>query len=186
MSQHYDIFDGCKRKDPRAQRMLYELFKSKLMGISRRYAASFEEAQDVLQEAFIKIFKSIHQLESTDKLEGWMKSIVVRTAIDCYHKQKAREVLFSKFDDESLNVKDEQDILRGMTDVELIGIVNSLPTGCRLIFNLYAIEGYNHPEIAVMLSISEGTSRSQYHHAKSLLKEKLKSIKPTEYYGKLA
>lgn len=183
---HYDIFENCKKGDGKAQRILYDLFKSKLMGLCRRYTASREEAQDVLQDAFIKIFTKIHQLETSEKLESWMKSIVVRTAIDYYHKQKAREIIFDRIEEEAFAIEEPISLLSHISDEFLIAAVNSLPTGCRVVFNLFAVEGYSHSEIAVMLGVNEGTSRSQYHHAKVLLKEKLKSENLVEYYGKLA
>jgi RNA polymerase sigma factor (sigma-70 family) len=186
MSRHYDIFERCKKNDPQAQRLLYDFFKSKLMGLCRRYAASHEEAQDVLQESFIKIFSKIHQLETSEKLESWMKSVVVRTAIDQYHKQKAREIIFDRIEEKAFKVEDQVSSLDTVTDEFLIQVVNSLPAGCRMVFNLFAIEGYSHAEIAAMLAVTEGTSRSQYHHAKMLLKEKLKSETLMEYYEKLA
>ncbi len=186
MSRHYDIFERCKKNDPQAQRLLYDLFKGKLMGLCRRYAASREEAQDVLQESFIKIFTKINQLETSDKLESWMKSVVVRTAIDQYHKQKARHVIFDRIEQEAFAVEDQLSSLNTVTDEFLIQAVNSLPSGCRMVFNLFAIEGYSHAEIALLLEVTEGTSRSQYHHARVLLKEKLKSETLVEYYEKLA
>jgi RNA polymerase sigma factor (sigma-70 family) len=186
MSRHYDIFERCKKNDPQAQRLLYDLFKGKLMGLCRRYATSREEAQDVLQESFVKIFTKINQLQTSDKLESWMKSVVVRTAIDHYHKQKNKELVFNRIDKEAFTVEDQLSSLQTVTDDFLIQVVNSLPAGCRMVFNLFAIEGYSHAEIAVILAVTEGTSRSQYHHAKMLLKEKLKSETLVEYYEKLA
>lgn len=186
MSRHYDIFEGCKKGDPQAQRVLYDLFKGKLMGLCRRYADSREEAQDVLQESFIKIFTKIHQLDTSESLEPWMKSIVVRTAIDHYHKQKAREIIFDRIDEKTVQVEGHSGSFHTITDEFLIQIINALPAGCRIVFNLFAVEGYSHAEIAEMLGITEGTSRSQYHYAKALLKEKLKSENLVEYYEKLA
>lgn len=186
MGEHYDIFEGCKRNNSQAQRFLYDLFKGRLMGLCRRYATSREEAQDILQEAFIKIFAKIHQLETSDKLESWMKSVVVRTAIDHYHKHKAREIIFDRIEAEAFAVEEQMSSLHSFSDEFLILAVNSLPAGCRLVFNLFAVEGYSHAEIAEMLGVTDGTSRSQYHYAKILLKEKLKSENLVEYYGKLA
>jgi RNA polymerase sigma factor (sigma-70 family) len=186
MSRHYDIFERCKKSDPQAQRLLYDLFKGKLMGLCRRYAASREEAQDVLQESFIKIFSKINQLQTPEKLESWMKSVVVRTAIDHYHKQKGREIIFDRIEEEAFAVEEQASFLHTISDEFLIQAVNSLPAGCRVVFNLFAVEGYSHAEIAVMMGVTEGTSRSQYHHAKMLLREKLKSENLVAYYEKLA
>jgi RNA polymerase sigma factor (sigma-70 family) len=186
MSRYYDILGGCKKGDPQAQRLLYDLFKGKLMGLCRRYATSREEAQDVLQESFIKIFTKIHQLETSENLEPWMKSVVVRTAIDHYHNRKRRAIIFDRIDEKAVQVEGHLGSLQTVTDEFLIQIINALPAGCRIVFNLFAVEGYSHSEIAEMLGITEGTSRSQYHYAKLLLKEKLKSESLVEYYERLA
>src|SRR5688572_15706417 len=95
MLSHYDIFEQCKKGNAKAQHILYDLFKGKLMGLCRRYTQSREEAQDVLQDAFIRIFTHFHQLKEPEKLEGWMKSITVRTAINYYHKGKGRALMFT-------------------------------------------------------------------------------------------
>lgn len=186
MHSHYDIFEQCKKEDAKAQRILFDLFKNKLMGLCRRYTQSREEAQDVLQEAFIRIFTHFDQLKSADKLESWMKSITIRTAINYYHKGKGRGLMFTNIE----TIIHEQAInetpVEYFTDGYLISLVNALPDGCRIIFNMFAIEGYSHAEIAEMLHISEGTSRSQYHHAKYLLKEKLKCQNLMHYYEKFS
>lgn len=186
MQNYYDIFEKCKKGDAKAQRILYDLFKGKLMGLCRRYTQSREEAQDVLQEAFIRIFTHFHQLKSTDKLESWMKSIAVRTAINYYHKGKGRALMFSNVEDvENEQIVDEKS-LQSISDEFLLGVINELPDGCRIVFNLFAVEGYGHAEIAEMLHISEGTSRSQLYHAKYLLKEKLKCQNLIHYYEKFS
>src|SRR5688572_12964047 len=101
MPGKYDLFEHCKRGDAKAQRILYDLFKGKLMGLCRRYTQNREEAKDVLQETFIKIFTRIAQLESPDKLESWMKSVAVRTAINHYHKTKNHNLIFAKNNEEN-------------------------------------------------------------------------------------
>jgi RNA polymerase sigma factor (sigma-70 family) len=186
MIQHYDLFENCKRGDAKAQRMLYDLFKGRLMGLCRRYAQSREEAQDVLQESFIKIFSKVGQLESVDKLESWMKAITVRTAIDQYHKTKTHDAFFSKMDGAEEMKSSHEITLHNFRDEEVMMLVNALPDGCRLVFNLFVVEGYTHSEIAGMMNISEGTSRSQLHHAKYLMREKLKGHTVAHYYEKLA
>jgi RNA polymerase sigma factor (sigma-70 family) len=186
MRNNYDIFEKCKMGDAKAQRILYDLFKGKLMGLCRRYTQSREEAQDVLQEAFIRIFTHMDQVKSSDKLESWMKSIAVRTAINFYHKSKGRTLIFSQVEDlANIQIADETPG-QSFTDEYLIAAVNGLPDGCRIVFNMFAIEGYGHAEIASMLQISEGTSRSQFHHAKYLLKEKLKCQNLIHYYEKFS
>jgi RNA polymerase sigma factor (sigma-70 family) len=187
MYNHYDLLTRCKNGDAKSQRILYDLFKAKLMGLCRRYARNREEAQDVLQEAFIRIFNNMHQLESPERLESWMKSIAVHTAINQYHRTKRHELIFSP-SAENNDVSTVQSLkdLQVYPDEFLISLVNNLPDGCRMVFNLYAIEGYSHAEIAEKLKVSEGTSRSQFHHAKYLLKEKLKCQDLAHYYEKFA
>lgn len=186
MVQHYDLFENFKRGEAKAQRILYDLFKARLMGLCRRYARSKDEAQDILQESFIKIFSKVGQLESVDKLESWMKAITVRTAIDQYHKTKIHDAIFSTIKEAEHGDLSAEVSLHNFMDEEVVGLVNGLPDGCRMIFNLYVVEGYSHGEIAEMMKISEGTSRSQLHHAKYLLREKLKGHTVAHYYEKLA
>ncbi len=186
MIQHYDLFENCKRGDAKAQRLLYDLFKGRLMGLCRRYARSTEEAQDVLQESFIKIFSKIQQLESVDKLESWMKAVTVRTAIDQYRKTKIHDTVFKKMEETEYGDLSLEVSLHDFVDQEIVALVNALPEGCRLIFNLSVVEGYSHREIAEMLNVSEGTSRSQLYYAKYLLREKLKGHTVAHYYEKLA
>jgi RNA polymerase sigma factor (sigma-70 family) len=144
------------------------------------------EAQDVLQEAFVKIFNYMHQLESSDKLESWMKSIVVNTAINHYHRNRKQELIFYSAPEGSEGSTVSFQQLHTFEDDFLISLVNELPDGCRMVFNLFAIEGYSHVEIAQKLQVTEGTSRSQLYHAKYLLKEKLKCQDLAEYYEKFA
>ena len=186
MRSHYDIFEQCKKGDAKAQRILYDLFKAKLMGLCRRYTQSREEAQDVLQESFIRIFTHFNQLKSSEKLEGWMKSITVRTAINYYHKGKGRALMFSNIEELVIQPSSGETSLQNFPDEHLISLVNSLPDGCRIVFNLFAIEGFTHAEIADMLHISEGTSRSQFFHAKQLLKAKLNCQNLMHYYEKFS
>jgi RNA polymerase sigma factor (sigma-70 family) len=186
MRSYYDIFEQCKKGDAKAQRILYDLFKGKLMGLCRRYTHSKEEAQDVLQESFIRIFTHFHQLKSSEKLEGWMKSITVRTAINYYHKSKGRALMFSNIEDLARQHTADTISLQNFTDEHLISLVNALPDGCRFVFNMFVFVGFSHAEIAEMLHISEGTSRSQFYHAKHLLKEKLKCQNLIHYYEKFS
>jgi len=186
MIKPYDLFEQCRKGDAKAQRILYDLFKARLMGLCRRYTRSREEAQDVLQESFIKIFRNMNQLESSEKLESWMKAIVVRTSINHYHKFKTKTMLFSPVDELNGGEENYPDTLNEVSDDYLVSLVNALPDGCRMVFNLFAVEGYSHAEIAGMLSISEGTSRSQLHHAKFLLKGKLNCQNLEHYYEKFA
>ena len=186
MHNYYDLFARCKKGDAKAQRILYDLFKARLMGLCRRYTRSREEAQDILQECFVKIFKHIDQLESSDKLESWMKTIAVNTAISFYHRTKKYELLLSPQENRDVTDDNLLQHVQNASDGFLVSLVNALPDGCRIVFNLFAIEGYSHAEIAEKLKITEGTSRSQLHHAKHLLKDKLKCQDMAHYYEKFA
>lgn len=174
--QYQHLLERCKKKDASAQRILYDLFKARLMGLCRRYAKNREDAQDMLQETFIKIFTKINQVETANKLESWMKSIAVHTAIDHYHKSKKTSLQLYTSSDYDIAGIDTEGIVGNLSDEFLISVINELPEGCRIIFNLFEVEGYSHAEIATLLNVTEGTSRSQLHHAKYLLKEKLTRI----------
>jgi RNA polymerase sigma-70 factor (ECF subfamily) len=174
------LLEQCKRNDSRAQRTLYDHFKARLMGLCRRYAKSREDAQDMLQETFVKIFTRIHQLESADKLESWVKTIAVRTAIDHYNKAKKQEPVYSDVEYDVAGT-DYEHLLDNLTDEHLLTLINGLPEGCRMVFNLYEVEGYSHAEISELLKVSEGTCRSQLHHAKFLLKQKLNALGVKRY-----
>jgi RNA polymerase sigma-70 factor (ECF subfamily) len=170
------LFEQCKINDPKAQRALYDRFKAVLMGLCRRYARDRDDAQDMLQETFIKIFSRIQQVTSAETLEGWMKSVAVRTAIDHYNKKKRTEIFTYSTNEYDVAGTTHEIILDNFSDEYLITIINDLPEGARFVFNLSVVEGYSHTEIAGMLGISESTSRSQLHYAKQLLKEKLNRL----------
>jgi RNA polymerase sigma factor (sigma-70 family) len=174
------LLEQCKRNDRRAQRTLYDHFKGSLMGLCRRYAKNREDAQDMLQETFVKIFTKIEQLESPEKLDAWVKSIAVRTAIDHYNRIKKQEPVYTDGEYRVAGI-DYELVLENLSDEHLITIINGLPEGCRIVFNLFEVEGYSHSEIASLIGVSEGTSRSQLHHAKYLLKQKLNALGVTRY-----
>jgi RNA polymerase sigma factor (sigma-70 family) len=169
------IFDHCKRNDNKAQRALYDLFKGRLMGLCRRYAKDRDDAQDMLQDSFIKIFLNINRVEKVEALEGWMRSIVVNTAIDHYNRKKRKGMISPETEMEVADGNYEL-ILDSLADEYLVNLINELPEGSRIIFNLAVVEGYSHAEIATLMDVSESTSRSQLHYAKQLLKEKLNRL----------
>ena len=181
--QYKSLLAGCHQEDAQSQRILYDLFKARLMGLCRRYTTNREEAKDVLQEAFIKIFRKIQQVTDPEKLESWMKSVVVNTAIDQFRKKKI--VQTAQIDD-TLDKEVRGYAETNVPDEILVALVSQLPDGCRLVFNLFVVEEYSHAEIATLLDISEGTSRSQLNYAKTVLKNKLKCHDVTQYYEKFA
>ncbi|SIQ83912.1 RNA polymerase sigma-70 factor, ECF subfamily [Chryseobacterium sp. RU37D] len=159
----------CQRNDRNAQRKVYEKMAGKLYTVCRRYLKNDEDIQEALADSFYKIFTKIHQLQNPEIFEAWAKKITVN---ECLQKLRANKVLHISLEENhaatldfvSENISFEKDILN---------LLNFLPEGCRAIFNLFAIEGYAHKEIAVMLSISEGTSKSQLNFARKKLQELL-------------
>lgn len=171
MQSEQELINGCAKGDRALQKVLYDRYCRKMMAICLRYANSTPEAEDILQEGFIKIFKSINSFRMEAKLETWITRIMVNTALNS-HRQKLYMLPMVDVNDIHLQEADGVN-LSDFNLSELILFVQSLPDGCRIVFNLFAIEGYSHREIAEMLAISEGTSKSQYNRAKSLLRVKL-------------
>ncbi len=171
------LIERLKKKDKKAQKILYDRYSSLFYGICLRYATNNDEAGDIMQEGFIKIFMNIKQYSGKGSFEGWLKRIIINNAINYYHKYYK----YRYHEDISMSVNIESgDKFYNESDFnydELLSIINELPLGYRTIFNLYAIEGYKHKEIAKMLKISENTSKSQYHRAKKILQTKLTEIK---------
>lgn len=165
----------CQSHDPKSQRELYELFKPKVWSLCRRYTQCKEEAEDVFQETFIRVFQHIFQVRDVEHLEQWIKRIAVNTSVNYYHKNKRHQHAIDE-NGFSYSSDDHELILAHFSDEQLISIINSLPDGYRIVFNLYEVEGYSHAEIAQQLNISEVTSRSQLNRAKQTLKNKLKAF----------
>jgi RNA polymerase sigma factor (sigma-70 family) len=160
------------RNDRKAQRQLFEKYAAKLMAVSLRYSKNKAEAEDILQDSFIKIYRSLDKLRDLSNIGAWMKRIVINTAIN---HQRGKLYLFPMVDITYINKSfSESSALSSYGFEELLSMIRELPTGCQIIFNLYAIEGFSHKEIALRLNISEGTSKSQYARAKILLQKKLK------------
>lgn len=170
-----DVVEGCRKEERRAQTIFYERYKKSLKGICLRYAKTDAEADDILQEAFIKIFKSIDSLTDPASADSWVKTIVIRTAINYYHRTTKIQLLHDSMElhdtdfpaDNSLQILDQLEV------EVLLKIINSLPDGYRTIVNLYLIDGYSHREISTMLSIAEGTSKSQLKRGRNWLLKRL-------------
>jgi RNA polymerase sigma-70 factor (ECF subfamily) len=171
MEDFSKLIEACISEDRKAQKTLYDLFASKMMMICLRYSKSDLEAEDILQESFIKIFKNLKNLREYSNVAAWIKRIVINTALNY---QRSKLYLYPMVDVEHLKITyDENIALSNFHHEELLNMIQELPLGCQVIFNLYAIEGYTHKEIAEKLDISEGTSKSQYSRAKTLLQTKL-------------
>jgi len=175
MQGEKELIEGCARGDRAAQRALYERYCKKMMVVCQRYSKSSQEAEDTLQEGFIKIFRSIRDFRFESKLDTWITRIMINTALN---NQRQKLYLLPMVDVNDITLPEKEDVsLSGFHLAELIAMVQSLPDGCRVVFNMFAVEGYSHKEIGEMLGISEGTSKSQYNRAKTLLKAKLEKEK---------
>lgn len=165
----------CINGDARAQRALFEKFAPKMLGVCMRYAKNTEQAEDVLQDGFVKVFTKLSKYSGNGSLEGWIRRIIVNTALDEIRKN----VKFQKnvqVDEVDYKLELNGHILEGLAADDLMKIINDLPDGYRVVFNMFAIEGYSHKEIAVQLNISENTSKSQYSRARAYLKTKLEEL----------
>ena len=164
------LLQGCLKNDASAQQELYYRFSPKMLSVCYRYAKAREDAEDMLQEGFIKVFSQIDKYENRGSLEGWILRIIVHTCINHLKKNK-------KFNDHvdlafAGNIVLREDNIPAIIQAkQIVECIRSLPIGYRTVLNLYAIEGYSHKEIASLLDIEESTSRSQYTRAKSMLEE---------------
>jgi RNA polymerase sigma factor (sigma-70 family) len=165
---YHKLVRDCLKGNSWAQKQLYDHFADGMLGICYRYTKSMQDAEDVLQEGFVKVFKNLHQYRFEGELGGWVRKIMVNTALNYLKKNKNYQAELS-FTDTSLHpVTNDNPELR-VTGKELADLVRQLPTGYQTIFNLHAVEGFTHVEIGKMLGINEGTSRSQYARARGLL-----------------
>lgn len=164
------ILKGCLNNNPVAQRELYNRYSSKMLAVCYRYGHNREDAEDMLQEGFIKVFMQIHTFENRGAFEGWIRRIIVHTCINILKKNKKFNESVDIIYATGMQVREETipAIIQAKQVVECIRL---LPIGYRTVLNLYAVEGYSHREIADMLDIEESTSRSQYTRAKAMLED---------------
>jgi RNA polymerase sigma-70 factor (ECF subfamily) len=164
------MLQGCIQNDAAAQQELYHRYSPKMLSVCYRYAKNREDAEDMLQEGFIKVFMQIRQFQNRGALEGWVRKIMVHTCINSLKKNKkfteSVDIIYAN----SMHVREDAipSILQAKQVVECIRL---LPLGYKTVLNLYAIEGYSHKEIGDMLDIEESTSRSQYTRAKAMLED---------------
>ena len=173
------LLEGCRRGDRKAQESLYKILASRMMGICMRYAKDTFEAEDVLQMGFVKVFQKISDFRGEGSFEGWIRRIMVNTAIESYRKnlRNLNLVDIDEVYDQPQNTFD----MSGLELKDLLKLVQQLPNGYRLVFNLYVIEGYSHKEIANQLGITEGASKSQLSRARAILKEKIIKMEGLNY-----
>jgi RNA polymerase sigma factor (sigma-70 family) len=165
---HQKLVKDCLKGKSQAQRELYELFAQPMLGVCYRYTRSIRDAEDVLQEGFIKVFHHLQQYKQEGELGAWIRRIMVNTALNYLKRnRKYQEEMF--FTEEYLHPVTDDDPAIRLQAKELADLIRQLPQGYQVIFNLHAVEGFTHVEIGEMLGISDGTSRSQYSRARNLL-----------------
>ena len=170
MMDYNELLKDCLKLKPEAQRMLYEHFASSMLGVCFRYTKSLDDAEDVLQDGFVKVFKFLKQYKSEGELGAWIRKIMVNTALN-YLKSNRKYQYDLSFDEMPMHIVSTENPDVKLQTKELTELIRQLPTGFQTIFNLHAVEGYTHVEIGSMLGISDGTSRSQYARARALLIE---------------
>lgn len=163
------LIKKCKKQELKAQEQLYRLYSGKMFSVSLKYSGNYAEAEDNLQDAFLTIFQKIAQFKSKGSFEGWMKRIVINTALQRYRKQQVFEIV----NEEQLKTPEVEVDDENIPLDFLLKIVQELPERYRMVFNLYALDGFSHKEIAEMLDISTGTSKSNLARARGILKEKI-------------
>ncbi len=173
------LLEGCRRGDRKAQESLYKTLASRMMGICLRYAKDTFEAEDVLQMGFVKVFQKVSDFRGEGSFEGWVRRIMVNTAIESYRKnlRNLNIVDIDEVYDQPQNTFD----MSGLELKDLLKLVQQLSNGYRLVFNMYVIEGYSHKEIAKQLGITEGASKSQLSRARAILKEKIIKMEGLNY-----
>ncbi len=167
----------CLEKDTLAQKQLFDFYSKRMMGVCLRYAKDSEEAQDVLQMGFIKVFEKLEMYKHQGSLEGWIRKIIVNTALDNIRKNKKlmNNVEIDKVDYQLQNY--DENVLGSLSAQDLLRVIQEMPTGFRTVFNMFAIEGFSHKEIAEKLNISVSTSKSQFSRARVYLQKRLKEQK---------
>ncbi len=162
----------CVNGNPRAQRLLFDKFARKMFSVCLRYAKNEEQAEDVLQDGFVKVFVKLKDFKSEGSLEGWIRRIMVNTALDQIRKNN-KQLGDTNIDDVGYKIENNDFIVENMMAEDLMKMVQAMPEGYKVVFNMFAIEGYSHSEIADTLGISENTSKSQYSRARAYLRERL-------------
>lgn len=179
MDKEVKLIEGCLAGKRKAQSELYTRFAPMLYGVCLRYASSRFEAQDMLQEGFIKIFTALSSYERKGSFEGWMKRIAINNALN-HIRSKSKQPLFTDFS-EVENLPDamagDEEIVQPPDKETMLRLVQELPQGYRMVFNLYVFEDYSHKDIAEMAGISENTSKTQLMRARNLLQKKLSELR---------
>ena len=165
----YDLIQGSIRGDRQMQELLYHRFSPKMYAVCLRYSGNADDAQDLLQEGFIKVFKNLSKFRGDGSFEGWIRRIFVNTSIEHFRKKVN---MYTVTETQEVTIEDKGlGVLDNLAEKDIIAMIHQLPPGYRAVFNLHVIEGYSHKEIADMLGINEGTSKSQLARAKGVLRK---------------
>lgn len=171
-----------KENDSKAQRVFYQQLAPKMYGICLRFALINEDADDILQDGFIRVFRHIKDFREEGSLEGWVRRTIVNTAIN-YYKKKIKQGINTDLEIVKGKLKEANNIVEKMSCDELLVLINELPPGYKMVFNLNVIEGYTHREIGEILDISENTSKSQLSRARASLQKRIYAIQENEERG---
>ncbi len=172
MDQLNNIINGCLKGDRKCQEQLYHMFSAKMYGLCLQYADNKDDASDILQEGFIKVFRKLEQFGGKGSFEGWVRRIMINTALERYRSQvRLYPLTDNTVKKENLS---HEEVFDRLSASDLIRMVQDLPPRYRMVFNLYAIEGYSHKEIGEMMGITVGTSKSNLSRARDILQQKVK------------
>jgi RNA polymerase sigma factor (sigma-70 family) len=174
-----DLIERCKAADRKAQELLYKQFASKMLAVCARYAVDKQEAEDMMQNGFIKVFTKINEYRGEGSFEGWMRRIMVHCSIEYYRKH--HKMIHVDIEESGYEQPVNAAAASSLEAKDLLAIIQQLPAGYRMVFNLYAVEGYSHREIAEMADITEGASKSQLSRARTMLKQKIEQLEGKNY-----
>jgi RNA polymerase sigma-70 factor (ECF subfamily) len=164
----------CVKGNVRAQKALFERFARKMMGVCLRYCKNTDQAEDVLQDGFVKVFSKLKDFKQEGSLEGWIRRVMVNTALDQIRKD-LKILGDTNIDDVAFKIEGTEHVFAQLAADDLMLLIQSMPEGYKVVFNMFAIEGYSHQEIASTLGISENTSKSQYSRARAYLRERIEN-----------
>lgn len=174
------MWEGCLQNDRKQQEALYRALAPKMLAVCMRYANDRDEAQDILQEGFIKMFNNVHKYRGDGNLEGWIRRIMVHTAISRYRKLKPMVLVEDMAEEGAISSASQN--ANNLEVNDLMKLIQQLPQAYRSVFNMYAVEGYSHQEIGNKLGITELLSRTTLYRARNILKEKLSQLTSREQY----
>lgn len=164
------LIEECRKNNPKAQRALYDRYAKRMTAVCLRYCGDYETARDLMHDAFVKLFNNLDSYQGNGPFEGWVRRIFINTSLEYLRKNDLMRNA-SNIDEEFQLETNEPSILQQLSAQDILNLIQQLPTGFRLVFNLYAIEGYSHTEIGQMLGINEASSRSQFSRARQQLQK---------------